>query len=145
MTSETNTATPGLREASRGEAGATVPKIAAHVLEGPWRLGTGGDIVCTNAKIGGEAKLFDIRGWGYLTGQGHGALGLSYEDGARVQDQMAAIAIAAPDLLAALRALCNELEMPGERGILHGLPAAIAKARAAIAKAAPHTQQESGR
>lgn len=42
---------------------------------------------------------------------------------------------AAPDLLAALCAVCNELEMPGERGVLHGLPSAIAQARDAIAKA----------
>lgn len=99
--------TPGLEaaweERSRGRE--EMPAIAAHVVNGPWRLGHGGTIVCTNAKIGGEAKLFDVRGWGYLTGGGHGALGLSYEEGAKVQDRMAAIAIAAPEMLAALLAI----------------------------------------
>lgn len=42
---------------------------------------------------------------------------------------------AAPDMLAALCSLCNELEMPGERGVLHGVPNALTAARAAIAKA----------
>jgi hypothetical protein len=29
-----------------------------------------------NRKIGGVTNLVDVRGWGYLTGKGHGALGL---------------------------------------------------------------------
>ena len=41
----------------------------------------------------------------------------------------------APDLYAALCRVCNELEMPGERGVLHDVPAALEAARAALAKA----------
>lgn len=37
-------------------------------------------------------------------------------------------------LVEALARLCNELEMPGERGVLHGIPAALSAARAVLAK-----------
>lgn len=39
------------------------------------------------------------------------------------------------ELVEALCRLCNELEMPGERGVLHGVPGAVSAARALIAKA----------
>ena len=32
-------------------------------------------------------KVLDLRGWGYLTGKGAGALGLTEEDAAKVMDQ----------------------------------------------------------
>lgn len=131
--------TPGLEaaweERSRGRE--EMPAIAAHVVNGPWRLGHGGTIVCTNAKIGGEAKLFDVRGWGYLTGGGHGALGLSQEDGAKVQDRMAAVAIAAPEMLEAcrfaLKTILDEAEArnydpPANTELVAELEFAIAKA-----------------
>lgn len=61
--------------------------LAAGPTPGPWIADyMGGCIGCENAKIGGFAKLFDVRGWGYLTGNGHGALGLSHEEGAAVQN-----------------------------------------------------------
>ena len=75
---------------------------------GPWRVGyLTGSIVCENARIGGEAKLFDVRGWGYLTGLGHGALGLSVDEAKAIQDANAALCAAAPEMLAALL-LCQE-------------------------------------
>jgi len=43
-------------------------------------------IVGTNAKIGGMAMVLDVRSWGYLTGKGHGALGLPSEKAAIEQD-----------------------------------------------------------
>lgn len=70
---------------------------------GPWHVGYGiTDIGCTNAKIGGHAKLFDVRGWGYLTGNGHGGLGLSYEEAMAIQKANACLVAAAPELLDAL-------------------------------------------
>lgn len=63
----------------------TIDKLPG-TIGGKWKLGyTGSDIGCENEKIGGFAKLLDIRGWGYLTGTGHGALGLSQDEGAVVQ------------------------------------------------------------
>jgi len=41
-------------------------------------------------EVGKEhAKVLDMRGWGYLTGGGHGALGLSQEDASKIQDDLA--------------------------------------------------------
>lgn len=39
-----------------------------------------------NAKIGGDNPVLDVRSWGYLTGGGHGALGLNHTDAAIEQD-----------------------------------------------------------
>jgi hypothetical protein len=41
-----------------------------------------------NRKIGGPNPIIDIRGWGYLTGGGHGALGLSVEQAKAEQDAL---------------------------------------------------------
>lgn len=59
---------------------------------------------------GGDTHIADIRGWGYLTGGGHGALGLSDDEGLEAQRQIAAfIAAANPatvlDLIAEVAAL----------------------------------------
>jgi len=46
-------------------------------------------------------------------------------------------ALAIPEVAALVEAacrLCNELEMPGERGVLHNVPGAIAETRAALRK-----------
>ncbi|SCW95838.1 hypothetical protein [Ancylobacter rudongensis] len=48
----------------------------------------GGNIVCPSAK-GGTRPLIDMRGWGYLTGHGHGALGLTLKEGRKEQDVLA--------------------------------------------------------
>jgi hypothetical protein len=62
----------------------------------------------TNAKIGGETPVCEIRGWGYLTGQGHGALGLSEAEAIALQRALAAyIAAANP---ARILALLDEVE-----------------------------------
>lgn len=77
---------------------------------GPWAVGYRAiDVVCTNVKIGGPAKLFDVRGWGYLTGNGHGGLGLDDETAYEIQKANAALAAAAPDLLEALQNLAHEM------------------------------------
>lgn len=47
-----------------------------------------GTIWCPSAK-GGDRPVLDMRGWGYLTGKGHGALGLDSETAAKEQDALA--------------------------------------------------------
>lgn len=55
-----------------------------------WRNGS--KIMGASAK-GGEATVLDIRGWGYLTGKGHGALGLDQAAAAEAQDALAEFVI----------------------------------------------------
>jgi len=40
-------------------------------------------------------RMLDIRGWGYLTGTGHMALGLSEGEATKAQDQIAKSTVAA--------------------------------------------------
>lgn len=78
---------------------------------GPWRVGYRAmDIVCDNMKIGGDAKLFDVRGWGYLTGTGHGALSLDADTAYAVQQANAALASAAPELLEVVQAFIAKID-----------------------------------
>lgn len=51
-------------------------------------------IVCPSAK-GGERTIIDMRGWGYLTGKGHRALGLDSETAGKEQDALAEFIIEA--------------------------------------------------
>ncbi len=89
---------------------------------GPWMVGYRGmDVGCENAKIGGYTKLFDVRGWGYLTGFGHGALGLPPEEATKIQMANATLAAAAPELLGALEALLEAYYKPDERLCCNGL------------------------
>jgi len=61
----------------------------------PWRMDpTLHDIYADNVPKG-PMKVADIRGWGYLTGKGHGALGLSYDEGVAVQAANAAFIVKA--------------------------------------------------
>lgn len=107
---------------------------------GPWAVGYRAvDVVCTNVKIGGPAKLFDVRGWGYLTGNGHGGLGLDDETAYEIQKANAALAAAAPDLLACLIETL-EIATRNEEGEFAD------RARAAISKATgTPAPQEKGR
>ena len=77
---------------------------------GPWKVGYRAlDIWAPSAKRG-EAKIFDVRGWGYLTGKGDGALGLSEDQAIAIQTANANLAAAAPDLLAAYKAALARAE-----------------------------------
>jgi hypothetical protein len=60
------------------------------------------DVVAPSLK-GGDAKVCDIRGWGYLTGKGHGALGLPEAEAIAIQEANARLIAAAPELFEALR------------------------------------------
>lgn len=58
----------------------------------------------------GLAHVVDIRGWGYLTGRGHGALGLSEEEGIAAQKAVQAYLVAAWNNLPALISRIEEME-----------------------------------
>jgi hypothetical protein len=76
----------------------------------PWRKGYRGiDIGCENAKIGGVAKLLDVRGWGYLTGTGHGALGLSFDEAVAAQTEFTDFVVTAVNAYDKHRALIETL------------------------------------
>lgn len=73
--------------------------------------GNGLSVNATNAKIRGKKPICDIRGWGYLTGEGYGALGLSEKEAIAVQRAIADyIASANPATILALVARIRELE-----------------------------------
>lgn len=108
---------------------------------GPWRVGYRSlHILADNAKAGGDAMICDIRGWGYLTGKGHGALGLSPEQAAEIQDANARLIAAAPELLEAGSALIREFDNiydvdDGRANIPGDLMVFVDKLRAVVAKA----------
>lgn len=67
-------------------------------------------IVATNVPKG-RMHVADIRGWGYLTGKGDGALGMSYDDAFEIQKANAAFIVKAgnshDDLITALRRIVS--------------------------------------
>lgn len=67
---------------------------------------------------GGRTHVLDVRGWGYLTGGGHGALGLSEDDGIAAQRAIQAYVVAAwnavPALLSEIAALRGERDRLAE-------------------------------
>jgi len=77
---------------------------------GPWKVGYRALDIWAPSEKGGEAKIFDVRGWGYLTGKGDGALGLTEDQAIAIQTANANIAAAAPDLLAAYKAALARAE-----------------------------------
>lgn len=81
---------------------------------GPWTVDDHAlGIWAPNAKIGGETKIFDVRGWGYLTGHGHGALALDTAEAKAIQTANARLAAAALDMMETLQVVAKYL---GERG-----------------------------
>ena len=73
-------------------------------------------------------RLLEIRGWGYLTGRGHGGLGMDGDKAASIQDAIgqrvaelmnvdqeanSRLIVAAPDMLAALRLLVDAIGPAG--------------------------------
>ena len=106
-----------------------------------WRVVYPGQWTCDNAGYiwsdslkGGRTHLADVRGWGYLTGGGSGALDLPSADAERIQDEVGALICVAPDLLAALE------EAERVMWMMHGDDfGPLVRSRAAIAKATRQT------
>ena len=80
------------------------------------------------------ANIGQVRGWGYLTGKGHGALGLDSEEAIKIQEANGYMMAAAPELLEALIEMRVALEDPSALSTLQ-LITIVAKADGAIAKA----------
>lgn len=75
---------------------------AAHLTPLPWKHGNPtGWIWCPSAK-GGDRHVADIRGWGYFTGEGFGALGLSGDEALTHQRAVGDLICAAVNSLGAL-------------------------------------------
>lgn len=65
-------------------------------LHGPFKTDRyGSKIYGTSDKDGGETIVLDIRGWGYLTGRGHGALAMDLDEAAAEQIRFAEFVAAA--------------------------------------------------
>ncbi len=88
-------------------------------------------------KAAPQMTVADVRGWGYLTGKGHGALGLPEHEAVAIQEANAALIVAAPEMLAVLKEIFAPL---GEGGYLPSCGKIVSdRARAIIAKASPRT------
>ncbi len=76
---------------------------------GPWEVDTtsGARVLATDGK--GSFPICDIRGWGHLTGKGHGALGLSEAEAIAIQDANARLIAAAPDMLEAIEQALDDM------------------------------------
>ena len=89
---------------------------------GPWKVSYRALDVGVDDDVHGYAKLFDIRGWGYLTGKGQ-ALGLDCEEATKIQHANAHLICAAPDMYEALQKIeewCAHIDaISPEDGELH--------------------------
>jgi hypothetical protein len=84
----------------------------------PWRSCPYSQDIYADNVPKGPMRVADIRGWGYLTGKGHGALGLSNEEALATQIANAALIVKAVNnhasLVGALRFILAFYE-PGQR------------------------------
>lgn len=80
-------------------------KAKAGLADGAWTRDPRTYWIWAPSLKGGHAHIADIRGWGYLTGGGHGALGMSEEDAIEAQTAWGEhIATFGPDLVLSLLA-----------------------------------------
>jgi hypothetical protein len=85
------------------------PMTATHTPT-PWRSCPHSQDIYADDVPKGPMRVADIRGWGYLTGKGHGALGLSDEVALATQKANAAFIVEAVNSHASLKARIQELE-----------------------------------
>lgn len=89
---------------------AEIRERTENATPGPWTVDLNVlSIWCENPK-GGERKLFDIRGWGFLTGGGHGALGLKAAEAKEIQRRDGLFAAHAREDIPWLLSRIEELE-----------------------------------
>lgn len=81
----------GVREAVPAE----LRRLSEAAFKGDLRLSPFKTNLLSDSPKGGDVKLFDVRGWGFYTGKGHGALGLSETEARAKQDANADFAAAA--------------------------------------------------
>lgn len=62
---------------------------AGEAFRSPWARDEHALGIWAPSERGGETKFLDVRGWGYLTGHGHGALGLSADEAKARQTSVA--------------------------------------------------------
>lgn len=97
---------------------------------GPWEALVGRGSPTVQA---GDMLICQCRGWGYLTGKGHAALGLPHDEAATIQDANAYLIASAPDLYAALDEAVKLTEVATMRAV--GTANWLPKARTVLAKA----------
>lgn len=90
----------------------TLDALMEGAADGPWTVCPHSDFIEAPSEKGGNFPLGMVRGWGYYTGGGHGALGLSQAEGLVRQKANARLLAAAPSLAAQLKdALEREREL----------------------------------
>lgn len=93
-----------------------VPTTPTGPTPPPWKYDLNGQIIYAEDPYGkGYMHIADVRGWGFLTGKGSGALGLSPDDGSKIQDANGELIASAP----ALKARVEELEEACKRLLVH--------------------------
>lgn len=104
---------------------------------GPWSIDKHTLWIVARDTPKSQMHVADIRGWGYLTGKGHGALGLDVEEAKAIQDANARLIAAAPDMLEALRLVKQLYAYTGPDA--DGFAAMVERTiDAALSKASPH-------
>lgn len=85
---------------------------------GPWTYhASSGWINADHCCPRGPMHVADIRGGGHLTGHGHGAHAMKWDDAKVVQDANARLICAAPGLLEALKVIVKEYREHDAAGI----------------------------
>lgn len=119
--------------------------MAEH-FPAPWSVHTLTATIYAADVPKGPARVADMRGWGYLTGKGNGALALPEDEAIEIQRANAAHIVkcvnAFPDLVKALDEIAArarfELEMPTEmRDTAFSLIEKCARGALAAVKGAP--------
>lgn len=101
-------------------------------IKGPYEYDRHGTFIWAPSEKGGKTPVGEVRGWGYLTGNGSGALGLDSEAAEKIQDATGELLAASWDLLElVMDAVEDENEFETEWN---------KQARAAIAKALGEAQ-----
>lgn len=105
--------------------------------DSPWPFGW----IMAEHTAKGPMHVAEVRGWGYLTGRGHGALGLDEQTAISIQAANARLIAAAPKLLEALKTVEGHAAMSDHvRGLVR---TAIALAEPVAAPlSAPHSPDD---
>lgn len=93
---------------------ARLTKASELASPGKWFVDEDAHRIWVKDPFKGNHPLFDVRGWGYLTGHGHGALGLPTNVAEQIQRANAEIASIGPkDLLEILKLARAALQATG--------------------------------